>query len=155
MFRVAGGNPQIPSLMTALLVLKGPSCEVFLQYVQLFWLRKVVGRSAHDNHEKYCGWFWVHCSSKKFERMALETMDICLRMLKESSKSRFHSYSVRNSVLIISHIALRDCRVHNFSDNLSQNSCICITLYTVCHWCNNSMLQGPWRDTIWRGCIHH
>ena len=78
MFRVAGGNPQLPSLMTALLVLKGPSCEVFLQYVQLFWLRKVVGRSARDNRERYCGWFWVHCSSKKFERMALETMDIIM-----------------------------------------------------------------------------
>ena len=32
---------------------------------------------------------------------------------------------VRNSVLIISHITFRDCRVHNFSDNLSRNSCMC------------------------------
>ena len=32
--------------------------------------------------------------------------------------------SVRKSVLIISHITFRDCRVHIFSDNLSQNSCI-------------------------------
>ena len=31
---------------------------------------------------------------------------------------------VRNSVLIISHITFRDCRVHLFSDNLSRNSCI-------------------------------
>ena len=31
---------------------------------------------------------------------------------------------VRNSVLIISHITFRDCRVHIFSDNLSRNSCI-------------------------------
>ena len=51
-------------------------------------------------------------------------MDVCLRELKESSKSRFDSYSVRNSVLIISHITFRDCRVHIFSDNLSRNSCI-------------------------------
>ena len=36
-----------------------------------------------------------HCSSKKFERMAREAMDICLRVLKESSKSRFDSYSVK------------------------------------------------------------
>ena len=49
---------------------------------------------------------------------------ICLRVLKESNKSRFDSYSVRNSVLIISRITLRDCRVHIFSDNLSRNSCI-------------------------------
>ena len=33
-------------------------------------------------------------------------MDVCLRLLKESNKSRFDSYSVRNSVLIISHIIL-------------------------------------------------
>ena len=36
-------------------------------------------------------------------------------MLKESSKSKFDSYGVRNSVLIISHIILRDYRVHTFS----------------------------------------
>ena len=48
----------------------------------------------------------------------------CLRVLKESSKSRFDSYSVRNSVLNISHITFRDCRVYIFSDNLSRNSCI-------------------------------
>ena len=41
-------------------------------------------------------------------------MDICLRVLKESNKSRFDSYSVRNSVLRISHITFRDCRVHIF-----------------------------------------
>ena len=51
-------------------------------------------------------------------------MDVCLRVLKESNKSRFDSYSVRNSVLIISHITFRDCRVHSFCDNLSRNSCI-------------------------------
>ena len=66
----------------------------------------------------------MHCFSKKFERMAGEVMDICLQVLKESNKSRFDSYSVRNSVLIISHITFRDCRVHIFSDNLSRNSCI-------------------------------
>ena len=31
-------------------------------------------------------------------------MDVCLRVLRESNNSRFDSYSVRNSVLIISHI---------------------------------------------------
>ena len=56
--------------------------------------------------------------------MAREVMDVCLRMLEESSKSRSDSYSVRNSVLIISHIAFRDCGVHIFPDYLSQNSFI-------------------------------
>ena len=86
--------------------------------------RKVVGKGARDNPERYCGWFLVDCFSKKFQRMAREAMDVCLRVLKESNKSRFDSYSVRNSVLIISHITFRDCRVHSFSDNLSRNSCI-------------------------------
>ena len=46
-------------------------------------------------------------------------MDVCLRVLKESNKSRFDSYSVRNSVLNIriSHITFRDCRVHIFPTN--------------------------------------
>ena len=56
--------------------------------------------------------------------MAREAMDVCLRVLKESNKSRFDSYSVKNRVLIISHITFRDCRVHSFCDNLSSNSCI-------------------------------
>ena len=34
----------------------------------------------------------------KFERMAGEAMDICLRVLRESNKSRFNSYSARNGV---------------------------------------------------------
>ena len=63
-----------------------------------------------------------HCSSKKLERMVLEVMDVCLRLLKESNKGRFDSYSVRNAVLILSQITFRDCRVHIFSDNLSRNS---------------------------------
>ena len=40
---------------------------------------------------------------------------VCLQVLKKSNKSRFDSYSVRNSVMITSHISLRDCRVHIFS----------------------------------------
>ena len=56
--------------------------------------------------------------------MAQEAMDVCLRVLKESNKRSFDSYSVWNSVLIISHITFRDCRVHIFADNLSRNSCI-------------------------------
>ena len=56
--------------------------------------------------------------------MAREAMDVCLQVLKESSKSRFDSYSVRSSVLIISHITFWDCRVHIFSDNVSREFCI-------------------------------
>ena len=86
--------------------------------------RKVVEKSARNNPERYCGWFWVHCCSKKFERMAREAMDACLRVLNESNKSRFDGYCIRNSVLIISHVTFRDCSGHIFSDNLSRNGCI-------------------------------
>ena len=43
----------------------------------------------------------VHCSSKKFERMAREAMDIiCLWVLKESNKSRFNSYCWQEQCII-------------------------------------------------------
>ena len=62
-------------------------------------------------------------------------MDICLRVLKESNQSRFDSYSVRSSVLNISHITFRDYRLHIFSDNLSRNAvCYLNYPYTVCFW---------------------
>ena len=41
-------------------------------------------------------------------------MDLCLKVLKESNKTKFDSYSVRNGVLIISHITFQDCREHIF-----------------------------------------
>ena len=56
--------------------------------------------------------------------MAREALEVCLSVLKESNKSRFDSYSVRNSVLTISHITFQDCRMYIFSDNVSRNSCI-------------------------------
>ena len=43
-----------------------------------------------------------------------EAMDVRLPVLRESDKSRFDSYGVRNSVLIISHITFRYRRVHIF-----------------------------------------
>ena len=80
--------------------------------------------TAHGQPRKV---LWVVLSSpffflKKFERMAGKAKDVCLWVLKESNKSRFDSYSVRNSVLRISHITFRDCRVHIFSHNLPRNS---------------------------------
>ena len=51
-------------------------------------------------------------------------MDVCLRGLKETTKVGSTATVSRTSVLIISHITFRDCRVHSFCDNLSRNSCI-------------------------------
>ena len=41
-------------------------------------------------------------------------MDVCLLVLKESNKSSFDSYSVRNSVMNIFHITFQNCRMHIF-----------------------------------------
>ena len=57
-------------------------------------------------------------------------MDVCLRALKESNKSRFDSYSVSNSVLIISHNTFRDYRVHIFPTTFLEKA-----VYT--RWKNN------------------
>ena len=105
-----------------------PLISSVLKVVYTAMSRKVFGKSARDNPVSYCGWFLVHCSSKKFERMARKAMDLYLWVLKESNKSRFDCYSVRNIVLIISHVTFRDCRVHIFSDNLSWNNCMHCTL---------------------------
>ena len=79
--------------------------------------RKVVGKSARDNPERYCGWPFEFT----VERMAPEAMNARLRVLKESNKSRFDGSCVRNSVLIISHVTLRDCRrVHFFRQPFSK-----------------------------------
>ena len=51
---------------------------------------------------------------KNLKKMAQEAMDLCLKVLKESNKTKFDSYSVRNSVLIISHITFPDCCTHIF-----------------------------------------
>ena len=79
--------------------------------------KKVVGKNARDNPERYCGWFGDHCSSQKFQKNGTRGHGLCFRVLKGSSKSRFNSHSVRNSVLI-SHINFRDCRMHFYSDKI-------------------------------------
>ena len=69
-------------------------------------------------------------------------MDICLRRLEERNKSRFDSYSVRNSVLNISHITFCDYYVHIFFDNLSRNSCIQILFLKWRRLCRPSVIYG-------------
>ena len=72
--------------------------------------------------------------------MAQEAVDVCLRVLEKSNKRRFDNYTVRNSVLVISHITSRDCRVHISADNLSRNSCILkqwIVFYVRSDWLLN------------------
>ena len=93
--------------------------------------RKVVGKSARDNPERYCGWFCLPCSPKKFERIAREATDICSRVLMESNKSRFDSYSRWEQCIDhIPHYLSGLSRAH-FSDNLFRNSCINLIVKTL------------------------
>ena len=55
-------------------------------------------KSARDDPERYCGWFWAHYSSTKFEIVAREAMNVCVRMLNFSYKSSFFSYSTSGTV---------------------------------------------------------
>ena len=82
--------------------------------------RKVVRTSAPDNPERYCGWFWILCSSKKFERMARYTMDVCLRVLKKCNKSRLDSYRLRKCVDHIPYYLSGLSRAHFFRQPFSK-----------------------------------
>ena len=56
--------------------------------------RKVVGKSARDNPERHCGWFWVlFFFQRNLKELVRKAMQMCLRVLKESNKSRFDRYS--------------------------------------------------------------
>ena len=56
--------------------------------------RKVVGKSVRDNPERHCGWFWVlFFFQRNLKELVRKAMQMCLRVLKESNKSRFDSYS--------------------------------------------------------------
>ena len=70
-------------------------------------------------------------------------MELCVRVLKESNKSRFDSYSVRNSVLIVSHIAFQDDHMHILYENLFQNSCRWYHLHVSCFTSLLSFYQLP------------
>ena len=78
--------------------------------------------SARYNPERHCGWFWVHCSSEKFERIGTKVHGNMFASATVGSTATV----VRNSVSIISHITFRYYREHIFSNNLPQNSCICM-----------------------------
>ena len=95
-------------------------------HIQLF--RERLSGKVHATILKgIVGGFEFFFFQRNLKELARKAMEICLRALKENNKSRFDSYSVRNSVLIISHVTFRDCHVHIFSDNLSRNSCIVFT----------------------------
>ena len=60
------------------------------------------------------GGFEFSVFQRNLKELARKAMEMCLRVLKESNKVGSTATVVRNSVLIISHITFRDCRVHIF-----------------------------------------
>ena len=54
--------------------------------------------------------------------MAGEAVDVCLRVLRKATKVGSTATVSGTSVLNISHITVRDCRVHIFSNNLSRKN---------------------------------
>ena len=86
---------------------------LFFLSIQLF--RERLSEKAHATVPKgIVGGFEFSVLQRNLKELARKAMEMYFRVLEESNKSRFDSYSVRNSVLIISHITFRDCRVHIF-----------------------------------------
>ena len=113
--------------------------------------RKIVGKSARDNPGRYCGWFCLPCSPKEIEIMAREATDICSRVSEwKATKVGSTATVVRISVLIISHITFRECHVHIFSDNLSQNSCVSFSTvpekHATCMFCLSIAVCCPFHS---------
>ena len=73
-------------------------------------------------------------------------MEICLRVLKENNKRRFDSYSIRNSVLIISHITFRYCCVHIFPTTFLK---IAVYLSTL------TVVELSLKYSVWQFLIEH
>ena len=85
--------------------------------------RKVVGKSRQSPKVLWVVW------SALFFKEIWKNVTGCLRCYvcdywRKATKAGSTAAVASNSVLIISHITFRDCRVHIFSDNLSRNNCI-------------------------------
>ena len=82
--------------------------------------------------------------------MALEAMDMCLRVLKESTTNKFDSYNRQEQC--IDHIPyyLSGLSRAHFSDNVSRNSCICLTEISIKTWLIDFLLLFIAQDGGWR-----
>ena len=93
--------------------------------IQLF--RERLSEKVHATIPKgIVGGFEFTVLQRNLKELARKAMKMCLRVLSENKKSRFASYSRQEQCIDHIPITFRDCRVHNFCDNLSRNSCICM-----------------------------
>ena len=94
-------------------------------YIQLF--RERLSEKVHATIPKgIVGGFEFSVFQRNLKELARKAMEMCLRVLKESNKSRFDRYSRQKQC--IDHIPyyLSALSLAHFSDNLSRNSCILI-----------------------------
>ena len=110
--------------------------------------RKVVGKSARDNPERYWGGLKGGFEFIVLQRNLIEWHERPWTYVCESERKATKVGStatvVRNSVLVIPHITFRDRRVHIFSDNLSRNSCV------LCR-CPVDYIRRTWNTKISSG----
>ena len=48
--------------------------------------REAVGKSARDNPERHCGWFWVLFFQRNLKELAGKAMEMCLRAKGKQQK---------------------------------------------------------------------
>ena len=114
---------------------------------------KVVGKSACDNPER----LWGHCSLKKFERMVRKATDICLRVLKESNKSRFDSFSryeqcIDHIPYYLSGLSRAHFFRQPFSKQLYAYCGVYLRYYSTIGWDGRIVWDDYWEAAVWE---HH
>ena len=85
------------------------------------------------------GGFELSFFQRNLKELARKAMEMCLRVLKESNKSRFDSYSRQEQCIDhIPYYLSGLSRALFFSDNLSRNSCI--SWPSLCNALSNELL---------------
>ena len=98
------------------------------------------------------GGFEFSFFQRNLKELARKAMEMCLRVLKESNKSRFDSYSRQEQCSDHIPYYLSGLSRAHFSDNLSWNSCIHVKLSTAqrCFLPSNNENGGFVRGTSYR-----
>ena len=95
-----------------------PKCIVFLCVYSYF--KTGCGKKCKRESRKVLWVVLISLFLKGIWKNGTRGMDVSLRVLKESNKSRFDRYSVRSSILIISHITFRDSPAHILRQPISK-----------------------------------
>ena len=95
------------------------------QFQKYSYFEKGCRKKVHATIQKsFEGGFEVHCSSKKFEKMAREAMDVCLQVLKGKQQKGVRQLKCQEQCIDHIPFYLSGLSRAQFSDNLPRNSCI-------------------------------